>query len=155
MFKASRTALLIIGMLMSAASLADDENASNADSEPLPGVILSVQTLLSQSKYSPRWQLFHSVEPMPYSENWTRPIADIEFQDGNALARISMLRSLSLLTLVETGQTRLFLGVNKDGLVGLHFNALPRYGDDRHLDLVRMPYLEEIEPEQALTSVSY
>jgi hypothetical protein len=63
------------------------------------------------------------------------------------LARVSKLRNLSLLTLAEIGQTRLFLGVNDEGLVGLHFNALPRDSDGRYLEVVRMPYLKENEPD--------
>jgi hypothetical protein len=54
---------------------------------------------------------------------------------------------LSLLTLAEIGQTRLFLGVNDEGLLGLHFNALPRDGDERYLEVIRMPYLKEHEPD--------
>ena len=66
---------------------------------------------------------------------------------ASALARVSRLRSLSLLTLAKIGQTRLFLGVNEEGLVGLHFIAFLRDGDERYLELVRMPYLKENEPD--------
>ncbi len=145
--KASWMALLTIGMLLSAADFADDAKFSNTDGEPLPVVTLSVETLLAESKYASRWQLFHPVEAMAYSDDWPRPIADFDFQDASALARVSKLRSLSLLTLAEISQTRLFLGVNEKGLVGLHFSAFPHYGDERHLDVVRMPYLKENEPE--------
>jgi hypothetical protein len=65
------------------------------------------------------------------------------FQDNSALGRVSKLRNLSLLTLAESRRTRLFLGVNDDGLVGLHFVALPKYGDERYLSLIRMPYLKK------------
>jgi hypothetical protein len=51
------------------------------------------------------------------------------------------------LTLAEIGQTRLFLGVDDDGFVGLHFCTLPRYGDERYLEVVRMPYLKKDEPD--------
>jgi hypothetical protein len=48
------------------------------------------------------------------------------------------------------GQTRLFLGVNDDGLVGLHFNLFSRAGDERYLEVARMPYLAQIEPDSEL-----
>ena len=147
MLKASWMALLIIGMLLSAAGFADDAKFSNTDGEPLPVVTLSVETLLAESEYASRWQLFHPVEAMAYSDDWPRPIADFDFQDASGLVRVSKLRSLSLLTLAEIGQTRLFLGVNKKGLVGLHFSAFPYYDDERHLDVVRMFYLKENEPD--------
>ncbi len=145
--KASWMTLLTIGMLLSKAGFADDAKSSNTDSEPLPEVTLSVEALHAESGYTSRWQLFDSVEAMANSDDWPRAIADFDFQDDSALARVSKLRNLSLLTLVEIGQTRLFLGVNDDGLVGLHFSALPRDGGERYLEVVRMPYLKENEPD--------
>jgi hypothetical protein len=35
------------------------------------------------------------------------------------------------------------MGVNEEGIVGLHFTAFPQYGDERHLELIRMPFLKE------------
>jgi len=145
--KASWMTLLTIGMLLPAAGFADDVQYSNTDSEPLPEVTLSVEALHAESGYASRRHLFDSVEAKTYSDDWPRAIADFDFQDDSALARVSKLRNLSLLTLAEIGQTRLFLGVNDDGLVGLHFNALPRDGDERYLEVVRMPYLKENEPD--------
>jgi len=145
--KASWMTLLIIGMLLSAAGFADDAKSSNTDGEPLPEVTLSVEALHAELGYTSRWHLFDSVEAMAYSDDWPRAIADFDFQDDSALARVSKLRNLSLLTLVEIGQTRLFLGINDDGLVGLHFNAFPRDGDAHYLEVVRMPYLKEKEPD--------
>lgn len=147
MLKASWMALLAIGMLLSAAGFADDAKSSNTGGEPLPVVTLSVEALLAELGHASRWQLFHPVEAMASSDDWPRPIADFDFQDSNALARVSKLRSLSFLTLAEIGQTRLFLGVNDDGLVGLHFSASTRYGDERYLEVLRMPYLKENEPD--------
>lgn len=143
MLKTSWITLLTIGMLGWAAAIADDAKSSHTDDEPLPMVTLSVETLLAELAYASRWQLFHPVEAVAYSDDWPRPIADFDFQDPSALARASKLRSLSLLTLAQIGQARLFLGVNHDGLVGLHFSAFPRNGDERHLEMVRMPYLKE------------
>jgi len=145
--KTSWMTLLTIGMLLSAAGFADDVKSSNTDSEPLPEVTLSVEAFHAELGYTSRWHLFDSVEAMAYSDDWPQAIADFDFQDDSALARVSKLRNLSLLTLVEIGQTRLFLGVNDDGLVGLHFNAFPRDGDAHYLEVVRMPYLKENKPD--------
>ena len=139
--------LLTIGMLLSAAGYADDTKLSNAHGESLPGETRSIEALLAESEYASRWQLYHPLDAIAYSDDRERPIADINFRDGSALARISKLRNLSLLTLAEVGQTRLFLGVNDDGLVGLHFNAFPRDGDAHYLEVVRMPYLKENKPD--------
>ena len=145
--KASWMTLLTIGMLLSTAGFADDAKSSNTDSEPLPEVTLSVEALHAESGYTSRWQLFDSVEAVANSDDWPRAIADFDFQDDSALARVSKLRSLSLLTLTETGRTRLFLGINEEGLVGLHFSTFRHHGDERYLEVVRMPYLKEKEPD--------
>ncbi|MGB5510198.1 MAG: hypothetical protein WBM87_00660 [Woeseiaceae bacterium] len=70
----------------------------------------------------------------------------LEFHDSSAIARARNLRSLSLLTLAEFKTSRLYLGVNNRGLLGLHFNAATRSGD-RCLEVVRMPYLEKRNSE--------
>lgn len=150
MIKASWMARLTIGMLWSAAGIADDVPSSNADDEPLPVVTLSVETMLAESDYLSPWQPFHPAEATAYSDNWLRPITDFDFQDAGALSRFSKLRSLSMLTLAEFGQTRLFLGVNEEGLVGLHFDAFPHQGGERYLEVVRMPYLKNPQPDSGV-----
>jgi hypothetical protein len=135
--------LLTIGMLLSAAGYADDTKLSNAHGESLPGETRSIEALLAESVYASRWQLYHPLDAIAYSDDWKQPIADINFRDGSTLARVSKLRNLSLLTLAEVGQTRLFLGVNDDGLVGLHFNLFSRADDTYYLEAVRMPYLKK------------
>ena len=135
--------LLTIGMLLSAAGYADDTKLSNAHGESLPGETRSIEALLAESEYASRWQLCYPLDAIAYSDDRERPIADINFRDGSALARISKLRNLSLLTLAEVGRTRLFLGVNDDGLVGLHFDLFSRADGSRYLEAVRMPYLKK------------
>ena len=143
MIKASWMALSTIGLLWSAAGLADDVQDSKPGDELLPVVTLSVETVLAESEYPSRWRPLHPAEATAYSDGWLRPIADFDFRDAGALSRISKLRSLSLCTLAEFRQTRLFLGVNEKGLVGLHFDMFPRYGGERYLEVVRMPYLKK------------
>jgi hypothetical protein len=126
MLKTSRMMLLTIGMLLSVASVADDETISSSDSDPLPAVTINVEVLLTESPYGARWQVIHPIEAMDYSDDWPRPIADFNFRQDSTLERLSGLRNFSLLTLVKVGRTRLYLGLNEDGLVGIHLNAAPR-----------------------------
>jgi hypothetical protein len=146
MLKATRMALLIVGMLLSAAGIADDAVSPKIDDQAPPMVTLSVDALLAKPAYAPRWLHSHPIDAMDYPDYWPSPIATFEFQEADAWARVSKLRSLSLLTLAEFDQTRLFLGVNEDGMVGLHLRARPQHGDGRYLEFVRMPYLKETEP---------
>ena len=145
MVKAGRVALVFIDMLLSRAGLADDATPSTPD--PLPPKAPSIDKLLAESGYAARWQLKRTVEDVPYTEKWQRPIADIEFQDPNAFTRVTRLRTLSLLTLASSGRSRLFFGVNEEGLLGFHFRAVSRGNDERYLELGRMPYLKEAETE--------
>ena len=70
-------------------------------------------------------------------------LADIRFEDSSTLTRLSKLRNVSILTLGQFGRSRIFVGVNRDGLVGLHFGAYSRRATDRYLELARMPYLHD------------
>jgi len=70
----------------------------------------------------------------------------LEFQDSSTLGQARRIRSLSLLTLVEFKRSRLYIGVNKRGMLGLHFNAAIRSGD-RCLEVARMPYLQKRNTE--------
>jgi hypothetical protein len=130
-------------MLLSAAGYADDANLSNADGVLLPEVTSSVEALHAELTNKFPSHLLHPGEAITYLDDWPRPLANLEFRDDSALARVSKLRNLSLLTVAEIGRTRLFLGVNDDGLVGLHFNGFSRAGDTRYLEVVRMPYLNK------------
>lgn len=62
--------------------------------------------------------------------------------DNSLLRRLGRLKSLSLVTLMRTDRTRIFLGVTKDGYPGIHFATQPQHLDDaRHLELYRLPYV--------------
>ena len=58
-----------------------------------------------------------------YTIEWRYDIDDLDFQDNSPLGRISRIRRLSLLTLAETPDSRFFLGVDSNGIFGLHFYA--------------------------------
>ena len=143
MQKATWMALLTIGLLLSSAGLAEETAPTNTESESLTMATLSVEKLLFESQYAPRWQPYLEVETVTYADDWPRRIADFDFRDRSALARVSKLRGLSLLTLAEYGRSRLFLGVNHNGLLGIHFRAMRRHGDDRYMEVIRMPYLKD------------
>ncbi|MDX1499204.1 MAG: hypothetical protein R3176_04875 [Woeseiaceae bacterium] len=65
-------------------------------------------------------------------------IAELEFRDATTLDRLRRFRNLSLVTIAKGRRARLYLGINKDGLAGLHL-ALRRPGDDaRYLELARL-----------------
>jgi hypothetical protein len=146
MLKSGWMTLSIIGVLLSAAGFADDATSSAADDNALPLVTQSLAALPAELDTLSRWQLTQPVESIAFSSHWSGPIQNFEFQDSDALARVSKLRSLSLLTFAEFGQARLFLGVNDRGLVGIHFHAFPRHSDERYLEVARLPYLTKTKP---------
>ena len=143
MRKAGWIVLFNVSMLLSTAVLADDSKSPGTGGEPLPVLTLSEEASLAELKYASRWQLLPPAEAMAYSDDQLLQIADFNFRDTGALARVSKLHSLSLLTLVEIRQKRLFLGVNSEGVIGLHFGNFSHHSDERFLELARMPYLKE------------
>ena len=124
MHKAAWIMLSTIGVPLSAAVLADDATFSETTD-----AALSTYVPYAASAYSPNRRSFH--------------LTDLDFRDDSTLVRVGKLRNLSLLTLVKVGQGRLFLGVNDDGLMGLHFNAGTRGGDERYLEMARVPKLKK------------
>ena len=147
MLKASWMALLVFSMLLTAASLADDADGTASDVEQIPLELRPPKTSDNEWELSYLWHLRYPGAATAYPDYWTDPIADLEFQDSSMYGRVSQLHNLSLLTLAEFGQKRLFLGVNADGLVGIHFNAFSHKDDRRYLEVVRMPYLKELDPD--------
>lgn len=139
--------LVMVGTLLSAASLADDARTQSAESDPSATAALSLDALYLESAYASRWQLSHPVTTMAYSDDQAQPISNLDFQDADTFSRVKKIRALSLLTLAEGKGTRLFFGVDKEGLVGIHFRGLPRDNDDRFFEVVRMPYLEKDQPD--------
>jgi hypothetical protein len=139
--------LCIFGSLLPTAVFADDASASDADAPRLPVATSTPETHPLDSLYSSRWKLSPPVETIAYSNEASAPIASFVFQDPGAFARVSKVRELSLLTLAEVGSTRVFLGVSDEGLLGIHLGVLPRLGDGRCLELVRMPYLKSFRSD--------
>lgn len=146
MFKANWMALFATGMLSPMAGFADD--AQPTDSEPLPIPTLSRAALLAELEYASRWHLLPTTEAIAYADEQPQHLAKfgVNFRDDNAMMRATRTRNLSLLTVAEFHKTRLFFGVNSDGVVGLHFNAFRRHGDARYLEVFRMPYVKHTTP---------
>jgi hypothetical protein len=134
--------LVIIGISYSGAGFADDAKPADSNDKVLSALTLSLEALPAEWNYAARWQPSPPIRTMAFSSDLSQPIPDFNFQDSGILASLGKLRGLSLLTVAEMGQSRLFLGVNEDGVVGLHLRAFRRYGDERYLEVVRMPYLK-------------
>ena len=131
--------VLVISMLMSGSGFADDLVP--------PKLTPAAEAFLADLEQSPRRQPPGDLPPMRYTDNFIRPLPDLEFTDGGFLDRVSHLRRVSFLTFAEIGQSQLFFGVNNKGLLGFHFNAYRNRGKERQLELLRMPYLLDIDQE--------
>ncbi|RLA25406.1 MAG: hypothetical protein DRR11_20845 [Gammaproteobacteria bacterium] len=140
-------ALLPVSMLLTAASLADDADGTDIDVQQIPLESRPTIAVDKEWAFSYLWRLRYPGAATAYPDYWTDPISEFEFQDSSMYGRVSQLHNLSLLTLAEFGQKRLFLGVNADGLVGIHFNAFARSDDRRYLEVARMPYLKELDTD--------
>ena len=150
MHKASWMALLPVSMLLAAASLADDADGTDTEVEQIPLESRSAIAPDTEWQFSYLWNLRYPGAPTAYQGDWTDSITELEFQDSSMYGRVSQLHNLSFLTLAEFGQKRVFLGVNADGLVGIHFNAFSRNDDRRYFELVRMPYLKQLNTDSEI-----
>lgn len=146
MIKVSWIALPVIALLLSAAAFADDDDSSRKVADaPTAATLITLQLLL-RSEYASRQPLSVVFEPLVYSDNRPQSFGNLYFREASVLDRVSKVRSVSLLTLAQTGQTRLFLGVNEEGLFGVHFRAFSSNGGHRYLEFSRMPYLKKNDP---------
>lgn len=128
--------------LMPAAVIADDARTAVEGIAQADLVALSMPAYRQAAVSATRWRPTMPNYDIAYAGDALHPIETLDFRDSGALARVSKVRQLSLLTLAELGKTRLFFGVNKEGLFGLHLCALPQPGDERSVELARMPYLK-------------
>jgi hypothetical protein len=132
-------------IMLTSVTLADDATPSDTNSATAKSRPDAHDRSTFGSKPAPQPYLDR---PSPYPAPLMRPNMDLEFQDSSALGHFSKFRTLSFVTLAESGPTKLFLGVNDDGLVGLHFAFFSKRGADRTLELARMPYLKRKNPER-------
>ena len=147
MFKTKWIVLLPLGILLAAESLADDSDTAAVDGEQIPRQMSTAIAADAERQFSYLWQMRYPVALTTFPEDWPATIDDFDFQDTSMYGRVSRLRNLSLLTLAEFGQRRLFLGVNEDGVVGVHLGAFSEKNDQRYLEVVRLPYLKELDTD--------
>ena len=131
--------VLIIGILMSGSGFADDLAQ--------PQLTPAAEAFLEDLEQSSRLQPPEYFQPIRYTDNFIRPLPDLEFADGGIIDRVRNLRRVSFLTFAEIGETQFFFGVNNTGLLGFHFNAYRNHGKERQLELLRMPYLLDVDKE--------
>ena len=139
-------------MLASIPAFADE--TLDAEHQAAPTEAFSSAMSLSELRYASRWRLQYPVEAEANWQNAPPILADLDFEQASPIARLSKLRNLSILTLAETRKTRLFIGVNDDGVAGLHFSAVPRISEGRFLEFARMPYLVPDEADRTTASAA-
>jgi len=106
-------------LLLSAVSFATVAEADNAPSEMTP----AAKAFIADLERSSSPAALAPILTTRYTDDFLRPLPDIDFADDSLLARLSKLRKVSFLTLLDREDTRLFVGVNDEGIVGLHFSA--------------------------------
>lgn len=145
---ANPTSLLLASIFLAPTVLAEDKSTTVTDELATSASATSIWLADLALVVQPQPQ-YRNPSSMPLGASST-PIIDFELKEVPALKRISRLRNLSLLTLANKGQIRFFLGVNADGLVGLHITLLSRRDEGRILELLRMPYLRQSQSFDSL-----
>ena len=138
MCKTVSISVLIIAVLLSAGALADEPAQ--------PKLTRAAEAFIADLERASKSQSPDYYQSITYTNNFLRPLPDVDFEDGSLLGRISHLRRVSLLTFAEIGEAQFFFGLNRDGLLGLHFN-IDRKRRQERLELLRMPYLVDDEEE--------
>ena len=68
-------------------------------------------------------------------------ILQVSFYDNSPYAQVSRIRNIPLLTLADSGKSRWFVGINSDGIFGLHYRA--RAAHRRDTDPIRLHFLDK------------
>ena len=136
----------MLGLLLSSAGIADEVSPPEDGSES-PPESQSLTNLLAESAYAPRWRLNQPLDKPAVIDAPRPPIAEIEFQQTSSLERVMNARTFSLLTFSSSKQSRLFFGLNEDGLLGFHLRAVSRDNDDEYLELGQMLGTETTESD--------
>ena len=140
MCKTNSISVLMIAMLMSAGVLADELAQ--------PQLTPAAEAFIADLEHASRPQSPDYFRSIAYTDNFLRPLPNIDFEDGSLLERVSHLRRVSLLTFAEIGDTQFFFGLNSEGLLGLHFN-IDRKKRRERLELLRMPYLVDKDEDSS------
>ena len=102
--------LRVIVSLAFAGSLMHSATAIAEEEKPEPVRYTTISDLVSPTGY------LYSLDRKYYLD-------DLEFQDNSPLGRISRIRQLPLLTLSENRRSRIYIGVDSNGILGLHIGA--------------------------------
>ncbi len=149
----ARVGAVLSTLLLSSTVLADETADETADateatytaaSLPITDS-MSATALLDEPGHSSEWRLSEPVDLIALADPHPHPLNELHFEDSDLVSRLSKLRGLSMLTMAEVGPARLFFGVNDEGLVGLHFNTGASDPGDVHVEVLRMPYLDDDE----------
>jgi hypothetical protein len=140
MHEMTRILLLTAALLHLPLALAEDLSKEDATKAAADSLLRSVRDHDRAD--------FSQQQAMSLSAQSLDGTIEFKFQDMSTLGRIRKIRNLSLLTLAETDRSRLFVGMNRRGLFGLHFGYTTRRSDNRSLELWRMPYLRTAAPEK-------
>ena len=129
-----RMTLLCCSLLLPLAAAADDAVDAGPDDS------VHAETVRSLAEFESRWRLTHPVVAPPYNDQWPTARAPFEFDvyAESSLVRVAQIRSLSFVTLSGDDRSKWFLGINEDGLVGIHFRGFSRNGARRHLDVASL-----------------
>jgi len=127
--------LVVFGLTFSQYTLAGEDGNDTARSAPSTQLIRDTTVAPADYEYRP-------IEAPAAGMRWqSDPVADVQLDDGNTLARLTRVRNLSLLTMAEFRHSRFFFGVNSDGIVGFHLVGSSRDQNARFLEVARMPHL--------------
>lgn len=143
----ARVGAVLSSLLLASATVADEtadaaQATYTAASLPITSS-MSATAFLGDLGQSSEWRLSEPVDLIALAELHPHPLNELHFEDSDLVSRLSKLRGLSMLTMAEIGPARLFFGVNDEGLVGLHFNTGAGDPDDVHVEVLRMPYLDD------------
>ena len=141
----TRIVIFSLGILVSGIGFADELN----DADATESVSAATYILPADLTSEPQWRLSDTASDIVYTSIPTTPLFDVEFRDSDTLKQLSKLRNLSFLTLAEKWNSKFFLGVNRDGLVGFHFTLSHRQNQDQMLELTRLSYLNDDESFKA------
>lgn len=139
-------------LLLATTAVAEDDEALYTPASLSLTSSISTTAYLDELGHSSLWRLLEPVDLIALAELQPHPLNELHFEDSDIVSRLSKLRGLSMLTMAEVGEARLFLGVNDEGLVGLHFNTGASDPGDVHIEVLRMPYLEDDSDDADPTS---
>ena len=136
-------------VLLTAQSVAEESSATD-DAAVDTAADATLTALLPTTAHLSDWLLddIDVVEVGAYPTHRYSGFAALDFRESSAIKRLGKYRALSLVTFADLGTARLFLGVNEDGLLGLHLNATPKVTQERTVEVLRMPYLEPRETDE-------